>query len=253
MTIASKTKADPTYRKGVGSRTADHAPRGIVSLFSGAGGLDVGFSLAGLEPDICFEWDSDAVETLKHNHPKVNVIKQDINALAASENIEAEVRRLTGFSGKKFLAVIGGPPCQAFSTAGHRLGMNDPRGRLVLSYLEIVDALRPEFCVFENVRGITSMHIDPQEKASLPLVDYIVNYLEGLGYQVSSDVINAADYGVAQKRERFVLIGCLSKKVSLPLRTHAKAGDLSLKPWVSLGDAIRPLERVPSLCANLSP
>jgi DNA (cytosine-5)-methyltransferase 1 len=133
------------------------------------------------------------------------------------------------------------------------LGLNDPRGRLVLSYLKIVDALRPEFCVFENVRGIMSMRIDPQEDTSLPLVDYIVSFLQGIGYKISSGVLNAADFGVPQKRERFVILGCRSEKVPLPQPTHGKDCELTHKPWVTLADTIRPLENVPSPCTTFSP
>ena len=225
----------------------------VISLFSGAGGLDLGFKAAGLKPDVCFELDQFAVATLQANNPDMVTKCIDINNLATAPDIKTEVRNLSGYTGEKVLAVIGGPPCQSFSTAGKRMGFNDPRGRLVLSYLTIVEALSPEYCVFENVRGITSMHVTPGDTTSQLLVDFIVDKLKSLGYYLAYGILNAADYGVAQKRERFVIIGCRSKLVPLPKPTHSKQPTNNLKAWITLGDAIKHLEHVIAPTLAFSP
>lgn len=188
-----------------------------VSLFSGGGGLDLGFERSGWEPIVCVDNDPIACQTLKHNRPEWNVVCDDIRNFDATPYANAD-------------AVVGGPPCQGFSTAG-KGDPNDPRNFLWREYMRVVSEVRPRAVVLENVSALT-------HRRNGDHLSGIIDELERQGYNFSYGVLNAADYGVAQSRRRLVVIGVLSGEATLPEPTSSFA-----QPTV--WDAIADLVDVP--------
>ncbi|MET0573460.1 MAG: DNA cytosine methyltransferase [Pedobacter agri] len=198
-----------------------------ISLFSGAGGLDIGLEMAGFETKVCVENDLDCRETLKHNRPSWTVL-EDSTALSPASGLPRKAGDIRDISIEEILnageleagevgLVVGGAPCQPFSNIGKKLGKNDERnGDLFLEFVRVVKGTMPKAFIFENVVGITqSKHSD--------VIGYMVEKFEGLGYGISHTILNAADYGVPQKRERFFLIGIKGEtKPAFPLPTHFK-------------------------------
>lgn len=161
-----------------------------ISLFSGAGGLDLGLISAGFN----IVWANDilkpAIENYRHNIGEI--YEGDITQVDADELPEADV-------------IVGGFPCQPFSNAGNRLGTCDDRGNLYLDCIRIIEAKKPKIVVFENVRGLLSI----KNKDDSKLIDTIKYLLEntGLGYRVKYKLLNASDYGVPQNRYRVIIVG----------------------------------------------
>jgi DNA (cytosine-5)-methyltransferase 1 len=184
----------------------------VVSLFSGAGGLSRGFANAGLRPALAAEIDADAVATYRNNVSEA-VLQADIGLEA--DRIVREINARKG--GNSVFAVVGGPPCQGFSTAGSR-DHNDARNQLVFSYLEIVSRLRPSWFLFENVEGILTTGAG----------DAVVGLAEqfaSLGYSFRVDKVNFAQWGLPQARKRVLIIGNRHGiNFTLPAPTHAFDG-----------------------------
>jgi len=159
--------------------------------------------------------------------------------------------------------ICGGPPCQPFSTAGKRLGINDPRGSLFMDFIRMIDYIRPRFFVMENVKGIMSAplkHVptaewdesDPEQRLGTVL-DVILAEFNKLGYKTVYGLLDAVNYGVPQFRERFVLIGSRDgEDIFLPVPTHFQTHQNPIYRWKTVGDAIRDLEDDKSECATLS-
>ena len=160
----------------------------IISLFSGCGGLDLGFERAGFDITIANEYDSTIWETFKINHPKTMLIQGDIRTVDEGKfpsNIDG---------------IIGGPPCQSWSEAGSLKGINDSRGRLFYDYIRILRKVKPKFFLAENVSGmLANRHSEA--------VKNIINLFEDSGYNVTVTLVNAKDYGVAEERKRVFYIG----------------------------------------------
>ena len=169
--------------------------KSTIELFAGAGGLALGIEKAGFKTLACIEFDSDACATLKKNRPQWRVIEDDI-ANVSCLNLEHF------FSIKKgeLDLLSGGAPCQAFSYAGKRLGLEDARGTLFYHYAKFLEKLQPKMFLFENVRGLLSHDHGRTYRT-------ITSIFEQAGYVVQKKVLNAWDYGVAQKRERLITIG----------------------------------------------
>ncbi|MEL7463308.1 MAG: DNA cytosine methyltransferase [Pseudomonadota bacterium] len=206
-----------------------------ISLFAGAGGMDAGFHQAGFDVKLAIEIDPSCCETLRHNMKSTRVVHGDINALSSEEICE-----LSGLKAGFIDCVFGGPPCQSFSLAGRREGLNDERGLLVFRFIEIVRELRPKTFVLENVKGMVNWQggivlreIEKMLAEPLPT---------GESYEVKHSVLNAADFGVPQNRERVFIVGSRTgKEYRFPLATHsAKSMEqrLSLKPHVTVGEAL---------------
>ena len=159
----------------------------IVSLFAGCGGLDYGFEQAGFDVVWANEFDKTIHETYRHNHPKTILNTQDIRSLKGEDVPECD-------------GIIGGPPCQAWSEGGKQRGIDDPRGKLFLEYIRIVKEKRPKFFLIENVKGI----LQEKHKESLRL---FIGSLEEVGYNVTYELLNAADYKIPQDRYRVFFIG----------------------------------------------
>jgi DNA (cytosine-5)-methyltransferase 1 len=208
-----------------------------VDLFSGAGGFTEGFKKAGnFRCVLAVDIDLQAVATFRHNHPDINAICADVSTLTEQHLID-----LTG--GRKIDVVIGGPPCQGFSLAGRRLP-DDPKNQLFKEYIRVVNILKPEVIIFENVVGLVSM------QGGLVL-EAICEEFSAIGYTVAYEILNAANYGVPQARPRFILIGRRNGgAVNMPLATHTafvkefKTLDLFapvLLPHLSVRDALSDL------------
>lgn len=162
-----------------------------ISLFSGAGGLDVGFESAGFETLFANEFDPDAADTWRANRPDTadRMMEGDIN-----EHIGA----LTSYKGVSVL--FGGPPCQGFSVAG-KMDPNDARSQLVWTFMNAVETVRPEVFVMENVAALGRLAKWKDVR------DNIVSRGESLGYSVSFDIHHTPDYGVPENRDRIIFIG----------------------------------------------
>lgn len=199
----------------------------VVSLFTGAGGLDIGLEEAGFETVVCIENDADCRETLRFNRPnwklfeKANKFEEGILGLREPGNVrEISVEELLEFAklerGEAAL-VVGGAPCQPFSNIGKKQGRNDQKnGDLFLEFVRIVKGVEPQAFIFENVAGIT------QSKHN-SVIKYMIDSFSGSGYGISYNILNAADYGVPQRRERFFLIGIKDSVLpAFPLPTHTK-------------------------------
>ena len=230
--------------------------RDVISLFSGAMGLDIGLKKAGLNVVIGQDFDESCVKTMQANGH--NVLGGDIREINPRKLLE-----LTGRSvGEPFL-ICGGPPCQPFSTAGKRLGINDPRGSLFMDFIRMIDYIRPRFFVMENVKGIMSAplkHVplaerdenDPDQRLGTVL-DVILSEFDKLGYKTVYGVLDAVNYGVPQFRERFVLIGSRDNEgIFLPIPTHFQMHQDKTYQWKTVRDAIADLEFDKGECATLS-
>ncbi len=230
--------------------------RDVISLFSGAMGLDIGVQEAGLRVVIGQDFDQSCVETRKANGH--NVLGGDIRDIDPQTLLD-----MTGLKvGEPFL-ICGGPPCQPFSTAGKRLGINDPRGSLFMDFIRMIDYIKPRFFVMENVKGIMSAplkHVptterdenDPDQRFGTVL-DVILSEFDKLGYKTVYGLLDAVNYGVPQFRERFILIGSRDHEaVFLPIPTHFQIHQNPEYRWQTIGPAICDLENDFGDCATLS-
>jgi len=266
-------------------------------LFAGCGGLGWGFHEEGFNIVVANELEENIAVTYKHNFKDTNVIVGDIT----KNEIKSKIKK--AWENKECDVILGGPPCVAYSMAGHR-NSRDPRGQLFKDYVEFVAKLNPKVFVMENVKGIlTILHDKPtlntdekkladdyyaleEEKLKLeakkkgyivakkhpefyPLcrtkkklkevkakikkmkkdipkfrmkvTDIIINTMKELGYNVQMKLLNAANYGVPQKRERVIFVGVrndITKKFEYPIETHNKDGTDGKLKWVSVREAI---------------
>lgn len=230
--------------------------RDVISLFSGAMGLDIGLAKSGLNITIGQDFDTACVATMRANGHKV--LGGDIREINPADLLE-----YTGMvQGEPFL-ICGGPPCQPFSTAGKRLGINDPRGSLFMDFIRMIDYIRPRFFIMENVKGIMSAplkHVpasqrnknEPEQQLGTVL-EVILSEFHKLGYKTVYGVLDAVNYGVAQFRERFVLIGSRDNEdIFLPIPTHFQMHQDTAYRWQTLRDTISDLEYDCSECATFS-
>lgn len=196
----------------------------IISLFSGAGGLDLGFKKAGFETVWANEYDAKIWETFEYNFPNTILDKRNIMQIDASEIPDAD-------------GMIGGPPCQSWSEAGAGRGINDERGKLFLDYIRILKTKQPKFFLVENVSGLLSS----KHKNSF---DGFIKEFENLGYDVKYKLLNANDYDVPQDRKRVIIVGYrkdLKKSFVFP---KARTPKLTLKDAISdLDEAIPALDK----------
>jgi len=274
----------------------------VVDLFSGCGGFSQGFEAAGFKVVAANEFWGPAQETYTYNHKEVKFIKGDVTLKETKQSLYTEV------GDQKINVIIGGPPCQAYSAAGNR-NPDDPRGQLYLDFVEIINHLKPDFFIMENVKGLTHMkHVKPRltareveifkkscsdlqkykdlkryraqrtldseeekefqrlkgnlkeihfeiEKQLIPLIDKIKIKFEEINYKVSMQVLNSADYGVAQIRERVIFIGTKHNNVNIvfPKKTHSDiksqksllehiSDDKYTKKWITASEVLQKYE-----------
>ncbi|HSV77186.1 MAG TPA: DNA cytosine methyltransferase [Bacteroidales bacterium] len=234
----------------------------VVSLFSGAGGLDIGLEESGFHPAVCVEYDADCRETLRYNRPDWKLFEEGVKIEEGKmkTRIPGDIRDIgvdellefTELKKGEAALVVGGAPCQPFSNIGKKLGKKDEKnGDLFLEFVRIVKGVSPEAFIFENVVGITQQkHAD--------VIKYMVDKFKGLGYGISHAILNSANYGVPQRRERFFLIGIKGVEIpSFPLPTHFKdekhyetfVKDFDVFPvrnfkkWVSVKEAFKKMPK----------
>lgn len=192
----------------------------VVSLFSGAGGLDLGFIMAGHEIIWANDLYEDAVSTYRKNLGN-HIVCEDISKISAEDIPDCDI-------------VIGGFPCQGFSVANTKRHVGDERNELYKQLIRIITAKKPKFFLAENVKGLTNL-------AKGAVFKMILNDFSEMGYKVSYKVLNAADYGVPQTRLRVIIVGVRSDidwEYAFPAPTNTLGGSDSLPDWVSVSEAL---------------
>lgn len=191
-----------------------------IDLFSGAGGLTVGLKRAGFNVVAAVEIDKASVDTYRANHPRTKVLDRDIREISGAEILKV--------SGERRIDLVAGcPPCQGFSSL---TGGDDPRNFLVLEMARIVEELKPNICMLENVPGL--------DRRGRTLLSGFESKLSRMGYIITKGVLQMADFGVPQSRKRLVLLAGRGFKIDLPKPTHSREGANGLKRWNALRVAL---------------
>ena len=247
----------------------------VVSLFSGALGLDIGLENTDrFEVLACVEIEKSFCDTIRLNidnacfSNRPIVIERDISKLSVSEFCE-----ITGIRPGEIDVLVGGPPCQSFSIAGRRQSVQDSKGSLLWHYLRFIKGLRPKFFLMENVRGLLSAALrhrataDRPDRGGPPLVSeeqpgsvvrlFVedLQKIDGISYYMDCFEVNAVNYGAPQLRERALFIGnCFNACVDFPAPTHGSLDNRKgLKPWNTLGNAIADLDSPGDIIMDFSP
>lgn len=221
-----------------------------LSFFSGAMGLDLGIEQAGFSTLLACENDKFCRQTIDSNKPEIALIG-DINEYSVPQ-----IREYAGLSEAEDVdLIVGGPPCQAFSTAGKRKGFQDERGNVFLTYLDIALEIRPKVLVIENVRGLMScpmLHRPHNERGpgypdlhedELPggALNFIIHRLRSSGYSFSFNLYNSANFGVPQIRERIVIV-CRRDAKPVPFLSPTHSNDIDKLPdWTHFREAVQDL------------
>jgi DNA (cytosine-5)-methyltransferase 1 len=221
-------------------------------------GLDLGFEKSGFDIRVACEIRKEVCDTIAANRPDIPVLQGDITTFDTKQILK-KARLAVG----ETTAVIGGPACQPFSTAGVRKSFNEKRGMVLFEYIRVVREARPQFFVFENVTGFTNAALkhmsfyerikkkenEIEQQSRLGTVfKYALQKLEETGYTISYNVLNAADYGVPQNRHRLIIIGSRDGiKINFPEPTHAQPKSSAVKngdknAWLTLQHALKGLK-----------
>lgn len=245
----------------------------VISLFSGAMGLDLGLDATDrYEIVACVEKEAAFCNTIRLNRgagrlpSDLRVYEGDINEIAPSD-----ILRDCGLTPGDVDLLVGGPPCQSFSTAGRRGTVQDPRGTLIWRFLQFVEEMQPKFFLMENVRGLISAALSHRPLAERPdkggqplapderpgsVIRLLANDLQACGsvaYHMDAFEVNAVNYGAPQLRERVIFIGNrFNRRTEFPDPTHGPPGS-SLRPWRTLRDAIGGLNDPGSVTMDFSP
>jgi DNA (cytosine-5)-methyltransferase 1 len=244
--------------------------RVVWSLFSGAMGLDLGLEIAGMAACLAVEIDADCCETIRYNRRGLRVLQRDLSSLTG-----ADLRASAQQSDDVYM-MVGGPPCQSFSSGGKRAALSDPRGNLIYEYLRLIGEVRPQYFVFENVANLVTAALCHRKIEDRPgkhwnlnaysqrkvvaeddsvalsademsgsAIRQILRDLSALGYGVRFGIVDAADFGAPQHRLRFLLIGARNSAAPpLPVATHGSEGS-GLAPFRTVRDAIYDLRTFP--------
>ncbi|MEH6741357.1 MAG: DNA (cytosine-5-)-methyltransferase [Sulfitobacter sp.] len=234
----------------------------VVSLFSGAGGFDIGLEQAGFQTLACIDFDKDCRKTLEFNRPDWMVVDGEKyqKQFGTADRVGGDIRSISpqevldalDLSVGDVDLVVGGAPCQPFSNMGKKAGKSDEtNGDLFLHFVRYVRDLKPKAFIFENVVGITqSRHRE--------VISYMEDQFAGMQFGISHAVLNAANYGVPQRRERFFLIGIRgTDRPAFPLPTHFKSeeswstftGSFDIQPqttplpWKTVGQALKKIPK----------
>lgn len=225
----------------------------VVSLFSGGGGLDLGLELAGFESRAAVELEPYACQTLRANKAKAVRLPSGQTYLAECEILERDVRSVSGrellhaarLSRGQATLLAGGPPCVTFSVAGRREGLAAETGRLFEEYVRLLRAVRPAGLVYENVKGLLTAPDETGVRGAA--FARIYEALEAEGYALSWAVVNAADFGVPQQRERVIILGRRGNEApAFPEPTHYDPERLdrdvtASSPWQDVRSALEGL------------
>ena len=224
-----------------------------LSFFSGAMGLDSGLEKEGFNILMASEIDNACRKTIVRNHPQIGLIG-DIQKYSPKD-----IKEMAGLQPDEEIdLIVGGPPCQAFSTAGKRQAFQDQRGNVFLTFIDIITELRPKYAVIENVRGLLSAplkhrpHLErggenpplTEEEQPGRAIKYIIKQLQNNGYAISFNLYNSANFGTPQKRERIVIV--CSRDGQVPpylVPTHSENGSFGLPRWKTLKDAIGHIDK----------
>ncbi|MCY8151105.1 DNA cytosine methyltransferase [Bacillus paralicheniformis] len=223
--------------------------RTAISIFSGAGGLDIGLKKAGFDVKLALEIENAYCETLRLNHPELNVVQGDIMKYDRDK-----IYKAAGLDSEDELDLLfGGSPCQSFSTAGNRMAFEDPRGKAMLKFAELISEIQPKVFLLENVKGFLSVPLKhrphnqrgegfpplSEEERQGSALEFLLKQIEG--YNIKYRLLNAADYGVPQTRERVFFVGVrkdLNTDYEFPEPTHSKTGVNGKERWVTFGDLL---------------
>ncbi len=208
---------------GAAIELVENKPK-VFSFFAGGGGLDIGFEQAGFDVVLSTDIEPMAEKTHKANWPKRSFVCKDITQITSQELLDAA-------NGVHPDVIIGGPPCQGFSTIGAKQS-SDPRNRLFEAYANLVEELQPKAVIIENVKSITTMY-------GGRFADFIKKRFAEAGYEIQCEILDAADYGVPQHRKRAFFVGFRNPNAqfSFPKPTHG----IGLKPYKTTGPAIMDL------------
>ena len=226
-----------------------------ISFFTGAGGLDIGIHKAGFNVRLCVELEQKYCQTLTENFPDWNVKCGNIMDYSKLKVYEEASMK----PDEEISLILGGCPCQSFSTAGKRQAFDDPRGQAMLKYAELIEELQPKVFLLENVRGLLSAALkhrkienrgknhEPYLEEELP--GSALKYLlaEFKSYDVQYKLVNAANYGVPQKRERVIIVGTrkdLGIQFKYPTETHTKSGGNQKSKWISFKQILDDLKLI---------
>jgi DNA (cytosine-5)-methyltransferase 1 len=218
-----------------GERGVSNLP--AISLFSGAGGLDLGVERAGYRITVALDYDRDSCATLRANFPHARVLEGDIRQVTTETILEAG-----GLAPGEAELLVGGPPCTPFSKSGYWLEYKragrDPEASLLDHYLRVLDEARPRAFLLENVFGLA------YRNHNAPWFEKLLTTCRHLGYHVAERVILAADHGVPQRRQRVFVMGSLEREPEFPAPTHSgphetrKDWDTSLPAHVTTDEVI---------------
>lgn len=199
----------------------------VIDLFAGVGGLSYGFAHnENFEIVMANEYEKEIATAYRMNHPTVNVIQGDIRDITEDQ--------LRAIMGDGIDIIVGGPPCQSYSTLGKR--QMDARAHLFEEYCRVLSIVQPKLFIFENVSGLLSMQ-------GGKLIEVIKEEFRKLGYEVKSKLLNAVDYGVPQYRDRVILVGMKGQNIfEYPAPTHGEG----LKPHLTVSDAFSDLPTLKS-------
>jgi DNA (cytosine-5)-methyltransferase 1 len=221
----------------------------VISLFTGAFGLDLGFEMAGFRVVAALDISEESYKNLKANRPKIPFLLGDIKKFSTKD-----ILREAGVKPGEVDVVTGGPPCQPFSPAGKRQSLGDPRAAPLMEFIRVVKEAKPKVFIMEEVPGILSArikHVPIKERGKRPLSPeeepgsawkVVVEELKRTGYIIAWKVLNAADYGTPQERERVIVIGVrpdLSVRPRIPDPTNSRrpGGLVKRAPWLTLLEA----------------
>lgn len=236
----------------------------LVSLFSGALGLDLGFLAAGFDMKYANDIEEDSKETVEKNLPKVPFGLGDFGKIDNEEVLET-----TGLKRGELDVLTGGPPCQPFSTAGKRQGLNDPRSSPLTDFIQAIEDMQPKAFVMEEVTGLKSARLkhvpikdrdrelEPEEQKG-SVFDEILDMFDSTGYDYIYDTVNAANYGSPQKRRRLIFIGLRDGEPNMPKETNAPnpknklIGGNDADPWRTFWEATADLSEKSMNSASLS-
>ncbi|MDU1033218.1 DNA cytosine methyltransferase [Clostridium sp.] len=220
-----------------------------ISFFAGAGGLDIGIHEAGFDVKLSVELEPKYCVTLKQNNPTFNVVNGDIMEYSKEKIYhDANLKH-----DEEVDLIFGGSPCQSFSTAGKRKAFSDERGMAMLKFIELIEEVKPKAFLLENVKGLLSAPLKhrplnergkdfpplEKEEQTGSALEYLLNQVKD--YDVKYKVVNSAEYGVPQKRERVIFVGIrkdLNKVYTFPEITHGKDTG---NPFNTVGDVIKEL------------
>ena len=205
-----------------------------VSLFSGGMGLDLGLERHGFQSVVCNDTDEASAKTIRLNRPEVPVVEASVETIS-----RRMLTALLGSDPRGIPLIAGGPPCQSFSIIGRRRGTSERNGEMIFQFLRIVDELRPSAFLMENVRGLHNMPLKPGRKADGSLLREIICQFEHLGYRLDCFLVNSANYGAPQIRERLVCIGNRHGLIAqFPAPNFSNRPVDGLPPFRTLRDAI---------------